>query len=85
MVRMRVALVHKIVSISIVAFLLLCTPLQLAAQEKAPRAADQATAIAWLASLWNDFAAWLAGAVPVPPPSLENACSIDPWGGCHGS
>lgn len=91
--RMRVALVHKIVPISVLAFLLLCTPLQLAAQEKAPRAADhQAPMLEWIAGLWSDVTAWLNGELaPTPPhpeqPSEsrgENSCAIDPNGGCGG-
>ena len=89
--RMRVASVHKIVPISVVAFLLLCTPLQLTAQEA--RAADQGSTIGWLANLWNDLTAWLTGELaPTPPPHPEqpsesrgeNSCAIDPNGGCGG-
>jgi len=89
--RMRVALVHKIVPVSVVAFLLFCTPLQLVAQEREPRAAAaQVSMIEWFSSLWSDLTAWLASGVLPPPPdqttnSLDDACSIDPWGGCHGS
>ena len=84
--RTRVTSLHKIAPASVVAFLLLSTPLQLTAQEKEPRAADhQTSAIERVSNLWNDLTAWLAGALPSPPPSPDGACSIDPWGGCPGS
>jgi hypothetical protein len=90
MVRMRVALVHKIVPVSVLAVLLFCTPLQLTAQERAPRAADhQTSVIEWASSLWNDLAAWLTGDILPAPPDTEpsdsrtdNSCAIDPNGGC---
>ncbi len=81
--RMRVALVHKIVPVSVVAFLLFCTPLPLAAQERESRAADQVV-IAWFSGLWSDLTAWLAGAVetPQPPPGSfhDGRCAVDPNG-----
>ena len=86
--RTRVTSLHKIAPASVVAFLLLCTPLQLTAQEKEPRATDhQTSAVEWVSSLWNDLTGWLAGTtLPTPPPTPDDACSIDPWGRCpHGS
>ena len=90
--RTRVTSLHKIAPASVVAFLLLCTPLQLTAQEREPRAADhQSTAIEWVSNLWDDLTTWLSGALlPVPPdpdPSdsrTDNTCAIDPNGGCGG-
>jgi len=90
--RMRVASVHKILQISALAVLLFCTPLQLTAQEREPRATDhQPSAIEWVSSLWNDLTTWLSGALlPAPPdpdPSdsrTDNTCAIDPNGGCGG-
>ena len=84
--RMRVALKYKIASVSVVTFLLLCTPLQLTAQERELRTTNhQTSALEWVSSLLNDLTTWLSGAFPSPPPSPDGACSIDPWGGCPGS
>ncbi len=90
--RMRVALVHKIVPASVVAFLLFCTPLQLVAQEREPRAtAAQVSMIEWFSGLWSDLTAWLAGGVvsstqlePPPQSTSDNGCAVDPHGGCGG-
>src|SRR5688572_21764536 len=87
--RMRIALFHRIVPASFVAVLLLCTPPQLTAQERELRAADQATTIDWLTSLWNDLTTWLAGEViPVPKPTpssdIDGGGCLDPHGGCGG-
>ena len=86
--RMRVAPVHKIMAVGVVvAFLLLGTPLHLAAQEKESRAADQVSLIEWFTSLWSDLATWLGEGVapqqPDPPTTnLDNGCAVDPHGGC---
>ena len=88
--RIRVALVHKIVPASVVAFLLICSPLQLTAQEREPRAANHhASAVEWVSNAWSALTAWLSGALlPAPPdpdPSdsrTDNTCAIDPNGGC---
>lgn len=85
--RMRAPLVRKIVPLGI-AVLLLCLPLQLAAQAKESSAVDQVSPIAWFASLWSDLTIWLADEPPPPtpePPSEsngDNGCAIDPNGGC---
>lgn len=84
--RTRVPSLHKIAPASVVAFLLLCTPLQLTAQEREPRATGhQPTAIEWVSHLWSNFTVWLTGTILSPPPTSNGACSIDPWGGCPGS
>ncbi len=87
--RMRVSLFRKIVPVSFVAVLLLCAPLQLTAQEREPRAAEQVSMVEWFSSLWNDFTVWLSGnLLPAPPNSdpsdsrTDNSCAIDPNGGC---
>lgn len=87
--RTRVTSLHKIAPASVVAVLLLCTPLQLTAQERETRAGDQVSTIEWLTSLWDDLTVWLAGdLVPaLPEPSdnrTDNSCAIDPNGGCGG-
>jgi hypothetical protein len=86
--RMRAPFVSKIVFASVIAVLLCCAPLQLAAQEREPRATDHAAVITWLSGLWNDLIPWLADEVPPPGPeqpteNLDGACSIDPWGICR--
>ena len=84
--RMRVASVHKIVPVAALAVLLFCTPLQLAAQEREPRAAAQVSTMEWFASLWSELAVWLAGEAQPDQPTenLENGCIVDPHGGCWG-
>ena len=88
--RMGVARVRKIVSFNIVAFLLFCAPLQLAAQERESQAAKLPT-IAWLTTLWSDLTTWLAGeqVSTQPEPELpaagrDNGCAVDPHGGDCG-
>lgn len=88
--RRGVARVRKIVPVGVVASLLFCAPLQLAAQER-ESAAARIPAIAWLTSLWSDLTVGFAGE-PVsaqPEPELpaankENGCAVDPNGGCGG-
>lgn len=85
--RMRVAPVHKIMAVGVVAFLLLGTPLHLAAQEREAPAIHGVSAIDWLAGILNDLTAWLGGEVvpqqPDPPiTNLDNGCIVDPHGGC---
>ena len=88
--RTPVASAEKILSIGILALLLFCAPMHLAAQERETRATDQSPALAWFTSLWSDLTAWLTGEVMPPQPELppgnnaENGCAIDPNGGCGG-
>lgn len=83
--RKGVAFVQKIVPVSIIAILLLCAPLHLAAQEReSPQA--QASVFEWFASLWSDFAVWLAGEV-IPDPKTtgtDGGGCLDPNGGWCG-
>ena len=81
---MKAPFVRKIVPVSIIAAFLFCTPLQLTAQERESRPATKLPAITWLTTLWSDLTTWLVGEVPSHPPVPDDACSIDPWGGCRG-
>lgn len=75
---------------SVVALLLVCTPTALIAQDKEVRAVEQVSVLGWLAGVWDNIAAWLAGkALPAPPASSagtsgETGCLIDPMGCPHG-
>lgn len=80
--RRRFSFGHKALPVCAVALLLLCAPLQLPAQERESRAADQAAVLEWLSGLWSDLTAWLAesggGA------TTQGSCAIDPNGCPHG-
>jgi hypothetical protein len=90
------SLVRKVLSSGVLAILLLCAPLQLAAQEavqdrEAPAAA-KVSALAWFSGFWSDLTAWLTGGVvldskPTPGGGGSNTDSggcLDPHGGCVG-
>lgn len=75
---------RKILTTSVVAALLLCAPLQLAAEERAAPAAGRAAVFDWLAGLWSELAARLASE-EVPPPArsgatIDGSCAVDPFG-----
>ena len=88
--RMGSPFVQKIVPVSVIAVLLFCTPLHLAAQEReSPH--TQAPVVEWFASLWSNVAAWLTGgALPDPKPTpggpstSDGGGCLDPNGGCGG-
>ena len=90
MSRMRFSLNHKILTASAVAILLLCAPLQVAAQEREAPSADHVSVLEWFTGLLSDLATWFSGEVkpPLPEPPSEsqgdNGCIIDPHGGCDG-
>jgi len=92
MTRLGHALVRKVLSSGTLALLLLCVPLQLAAQERATPIAGHSTVFESLAGLWGNFTVWLTGGVvpspprPEPPPEsqTDNGCAVDPHGGCGG-
>ncbi len=86
--------VCKVLSSGALAILLMCAPMQLAAQE-AVREREAPTVVTgsvleWFAGLWSDVTAWFTGGVvprPEPPPpqsTPDNGCAIDPNGGCGG-
>jgi hypothetical protein len=80
----------KALAASAAAMLLVCAPLALSAQEKEARVAEQVSVVGWLAGVWGDLAAWLAGTVePAPTAETESAstdgsCYVDPNGCPHG-
>lgn len=80
---------RRVLAACVVALLLVCVPSALTAQGREVRAADQAV-IGWLAGIWGDFAAWLAGEnLPAPPmsssgESFDTGCLIDPAGCFQG-
>ena len=85
--RMRVAPVHKITAVGVVvAFLLLATPLHLAAQERGAPVIHHVPVIDWFAEILNDLTTWLGGEAPQQPDppttNLDNGCIVDPHGGC---
>jgi len=90
--RLRRSLVRKVLSSSALAILLLCAPLQLAAQEPVKeRAAQTSSVLDWFAGFWGDLTAWLTGGeVPVPKPKpsggagtdTDSGGCLDPHGGC---
>lgn len=91
MTRLRRSLVRKVLSSSALVLLLMCAPLQLAAQGRETTAA-QGSMLAWFAGFWADLTAWFVSGVVPPPPRPEpppestsdNSCAIDPNGGCGG-
>lgn len=65
----------------VVAALLLCAPLGLAAQEREVRPEAQASVLESLGGLWSEIAAWFAGQVAPPPDALvDGRCGVDPNG-----
>jgi hypothetical protein len=93
MSRMRLSLAQKVVSASVVAILLLCAPMQLAAQEREGPTVGQVSMLEWLSGLWSNLAAWLAGGeVPAPKPTpageggsdTDGGGCLDPNGRCGG-
>ena len=70
------AFARKVLTASMVAFLLMCVPSQLVAMEREASAARQAIVLAWFSSLWSDLAAWLAEL------DTDEGCAPDPHGGC---
>ena len=85
---------RKVISSSALAILLLCAPLQLAAQEAVQeRAAQTGSVLEWFAGFWSDLTAWLTGGVvpdPKPRPTgsggsdTDGGGCLDPHGGCGG-
>lgn len=81
---------QRVLAACVVALLLVCMPMGVAAQEKDARAAEQASVLDWFAGIWGGLAAWLTGAgVAAPPTSSSGAhgdtgCLIDPDGCPHG-
>lgn len=95
MSRLRCAFVHKILTTSAVATLLLCAPMQLVAQEREAQTARQVSALERFSDLWSDLMVWLAGEAtqggcavdpngcPRSKSALEGGCAVDPNGGCR--
>jgi hypothetical protein len=91
------SLVRKVISSSVLAILLLCAPLQLAAheavQEREAPAAAKVAELAWFSGLWSDLTAWFTGGValdPKPTPGgggsdTDGGGCLDPLGGGCGS
>jgi hypothetical protein len=81
------SLVRKVISSGALAILLLCAPLQLAAQEfvherDAPSVATDSV-LQWFAGFWSDFTAWFTGGVVLDPaPTPEGGSSSPDGGGC---
>jgi len=93
MIRLRRALVRKVLASSALALLLLCVPIQLAAQVRETPTAAHVSVLAWFTGLWCDLTAWFASGVVTPPPpppgsppesTTDNSCAIDPNGACGG-
>lgn len=87
--RMRVAFVHKIVPLGVVAFLLFGAPLQLAAQESEAPVAERVSVIEWFSGAWSELATWLASDAPTSPRpestvQADSGCTVDPHGRCGG-
>lgn len=88
--------VRKVFSSSVLATLLLCAPLQLAAQDtvqdRAAQAAVQGSVLDWFAGFWSDLTAlFTSGEVPAPKPGptgtgeeADGGGCLDPHGGCGG-
>jgi hypothetical protein len=90
--------VRKVLASSALAILLLCAPLQLAAQESVQERAAQTvvtgSALEWFAGFWSDLTAWFTGGeVPAPKPrptgsgesDTDGGGCLDPLGGgCGG-
>lgn len=82
--------VRKVLASGALTTLLMCAPMQLAAQEREAPIASHGAAIEWFAGVWGDLTAWLTGgAVPSRPrPELpaetqgDNGCAVDPHGVC---
>lgn len=88
---------RKVLSSSALAILLLCTPLQLAAQDtvqdRAAQAAVKGSVLEWFAGFWSDLTAWFTGGeVPAPKPGptgsgeseTDGGGCLDPNGRCGG-
>jgi len=91
------SLVRKVISSGALAILLLCAPLQLAAQdfvhERDARSVATDSVFEWFAGFWSDLTAWLTGGValdPKPTPggggsNTDGGGCLDPLGGgCGG-
>jgi hypothetical protein len=90
-------LVRKVISSGALAILLLCAPLQLAAQEfvheRDARSVATVSVFEWFSGFWSDLTAWLTGGVvldPKPTPgeggssNTDSGGCLDPHGGCVG-
>ena len=82
------SLVRKVISSGALAILLLCAPLQLAAQEsvqeRGAHAVVTGSMLEWFAGFWSDLTAWLTGGVvpdPKPRPTGSGGSNTD-GGGC---
>lgn len=77
---------RKVWAACVVAAMMLCAPMQLAAEERAASTASHGAVLAWFAGLWSELAAWLADDV-VPPAgagaTTQGSCAVDPFG-CPG-
>jgi hypothetical protein len=91
------SLVRKVISSGALAILLLCAPLQLAAQEAIQERAAQivvtGSVLEWFAGFWSDLTAWFTGGAvldPKPKPTggggsdTDGGGCLDPHGGCGG-
>lgn len=81
------SLVRKVISSSALAILLLCAPLQLAAQESVHERAAQTvvtgSVLEWFTGFWSDLTAWFTGdVVPDPKPTPGGGGSNTDGGGC---
>lgn len=87
------SLVRKVISSGALAILLLCAPLQLAAQESVHERAAQTvvtgSVLEWFTGFWSDLTAWFTGGeVPAPKPipssDTDGGGCLDPNGRCGG-
>jgi len=85
--------VRKAISSGALAILLLCAPLQLAAQESVherdARSVATDSMFEWFSGFWSDLTAWLTGGVvpdpkPKPTSDTDGGGCLDPHGGCGG-
>jgi hypothetical protein len=74
-------MLRKILAVSAVAFLMVCLPMSLAAQEGAVRAAEEAALAEWFSSIWS----WLANQLIPASVDVDGSCSLDPDGCPRGA
>lgn len=81
---------RKALAASAVALALASVPSRLAAEEgRAAPAQARSSVLHWFSGIWDDLTALFAAEIPPPPPrpaggpTTDDACSMDPWGGCR--
>jgi len=80
---------RKALAASAVILALASVPSRLAAEEgRAAPAQDRSSVLKWFSAAWSDLAALFAAEISPPTPrpgggpTTDDACSMDPWGGC---